>query len=687
MSILLRSHVVCNARARARDSAPVRPPQHAHRSSLIAGQGWTVLNGCYFIMVAISTVGYGDITPDTDEGKIFTIFFAVAGVGFIGNALGIILQWFLDQKEAAAKRGMKKMLAEASAAGDAVRVATGTTPHPDSPKKMPASSSPGSPLRPLLLQGSPAGSAGSPLAVAAPPAPDPAEDRRAGRAAAVVGPSVQLPPPTATSAGARPINPTVRMALPLPSISSTAAKSMRVAPDLGASGSEQGPVAGKQPPKLDKGRRSSTKGHKKVHGGGKNRPSMSAMQSLLARGAPVGVTAPQEQAGGRAHWHSATGAGASLGVTPGSAFEDSRATGGECGRGVANSSGCVASSGGVDANSSSSGAEGSAASDPAEARLQLEAAIAARDWITAGELQKQLDTLNFADVGSRVETAGAAGEGTGVAAAAPSAGAAAEAGVGGGNPNGGDSDRGGRGVDSGGKQETPGAATAKGGSETKESEDGKAEEAGGGECRGFADDDEEELEIIMRLTTRERLWACCSLQALRSKYDHIVRVLKCMTPVFVFLLLGLFMMLIEEWAFVDTMYYAVSTLTTIGFGDFSPQSKTGRTFAIFYLPFGVTIVSNVIGKLHELSNKANAKEEKGLSTMLAELQEVIDADEDGTVSSEEYVIFCLKKMNKVDQETLDILDSQFQALDADGSGELDQDDIEQLQDMALAQTQ
>ena len=53
-------------------------------------------------------------------------------------------------------------------------------------------------------------------------------------------------------------------------------------------------------------------------------------------------------------------------------------------------------------------------------------------------------------------------------------------------------------------------------------------------------------------------------------------------------------------------------------------------------------------------------------------------DNDGTVSPEEYIIFNLKKMGKVDEETLLLLRDQFSALDADGSGELDVDDISML---------
>ena len=48
------------------------------------------------------------------------------------------------------------------------------------------------------------------------------------------------------------------------------------------------------------------------------------------------------------------------------------------------------------------------------------------------------------------------------------------------------------------------------------------------------------------------------------------------------------------------------------------------------------------------------------------------------MTAEEYILFNLKKMGKVEDETLALLRDQFKALDADGSGELDADDIEML---------
>lgn len=60
------------------------------------------LDAFYFPVVSLLTVGYGDFTPQTDFGKLFTIFYLIFGVGILASFVSIIL------KGAAAKRTIKK---------------------------------------------------------------------------------------------------------------------------------------------------------------------------------------------------------------------------------------------------------------------------------------------------------------------------------------------------------------------------------------------------------------------------------------------------------------------------------------------------------------------------------------------------------------------------------------------------
>lgn len=44
---------------------------------------FTWVDAYYFSVVTLATVGYGDLTPHTDVGKIFTTFYILGGVGII----------------------------------------------------------------------------------------------------------------------------------------------------------------------------------------------------------------------------------------------------------------------------------------------------------------------------------------------------------------------------------------------------------------------------------------------------------------------------------------------------------------------------------------------------------------------------------------------------------------------------
>lgn len=44
-------------------------------------EGWRYIDSLYFSVATVTTVGYGDFVPQTDIGKIFTIFFSLIGIG------------------------------------------------------------------------------------------------------------------------------------------------------------------------------------------------------------------------------------------------------------------------------------------------------------------------------------------------------------------------------------------------------------------------------------------------------------------------------------------------------------------------------------------------------------------------------------------------------------------------------
>ncbi|NJL93242.1 MAG: two pore domain potassium channel family protein [Anaerolineae bacterium] len=63
----------------------------------------------------------------------------------------------------------------------------------------------------------------------------------------------------------------------------------------------------------------------------------------------------------------------------------------------------------------------------------------------------------------------------------------------------------------------------------------------------------------------------------------------------------LFFSLVEGWSLFDALYFSVITLTTIGYGDFAPQTVAGRAFTIAYIFFGLAIFGAFLALLSELT--------------------------------------------------------------------------------------
>jgi voltage-gated potassium channel len=48
---------------------------------------WDILDAIFFITVSVSTVGYGDLHPTTDNSRLFTAFFILFGLVFVLTAV------------------------------------------------------------------------------------------------------------------------------------------------------------------------------------------------------------------------------------------------------------------------------------------------------------------------------------------------------------------------------------------------------------------------------------------------------------------------------------------------------------------------------------------------------------------------------------------------------------------------
>jgi len=68
--------------------------------------------------------------------------------------------------------------------------------------------------------------------------------------------------------------------------------------------------------------------------------------------------------------------------------------------------------------------------------------------------------------------------------------------------------------------------------------------------------------------------------------------------VVILLLAGtIFYVKVERWTLLDALYFCVTTLTTIGFGEPAPVTALGKIFTILYVILGISILLGFIEKV------------------------------------------------------------------------------------------
>ena len=56
------------------------------------------IDSLYFSVITISTVGYGDIAPDTVAGKVFTMVYVIVGIGVFVALVSTIAHHLIEAK-------------------------------------------------------------------------------------------------------------------------------------------------------------------------------------------------------------------------------------------------------------------------------------------------------------------------------------------------------------------------------------------------------------------------------------------------------------------------------------------------------------------------------------------------------------------------------------------------------------
>jgi potassium channel subfamily K, other eukaryote len=136
---------------------------------------------------------------------------------------------------------------------------------------------------------------------------------------------------------------------------------------------------------------------------------------------------------------------------------------------------------------------------------------------------------------------------------------------------------------------------------------------------------------------------------------------------------------LQNLSLVDTIHLVTATLTTVGFGDLSPQTSIGKTFGIVWLLLSSLGLANMLGQWGELKlRRSEVEMTKQLmsSSMSEAVYDEIDADGDGRLDQVEYITYVLSKLGKTTPSEVRAICRRFEELDRDNSNYISRKELD-----------
>ncbi|CAK7346675.1 unnamed protein product [Dovyalis caffra] len=130
---------------------------------------------------------------------------------------------------------------------------------------------------------------------------------------------------------------------------------------------------------------------------------------------------------------------------------------------------------------------------------------------------------------------------------------------------------------------------------------------------------------------------------------------------------------LEKLDWVDSFYLAVTSVTTVGYGDFAFTTITGRCFAIIWLLVSTLAVARAFLYLAELRiDRRNRRIAKWVLQKKMTLGDLVaaDLDNDGSISKSEFVIYKLKEMGKIAEKDILQICNQFDSIYSTNCGKI-----------------
>ncbi|KAF3444986.1 hypothetical protein FNV43_RR14679 [Rhamnella rubrinervis] len=131
--------------------------------------------------------------------------------------------------------------------------------------------------------------------------------------------------------------------------------------------------------------------------------------------------------------------------------------------------------------------------------------------------------------------------------------------------------------------------------------------------------------------------------------------------------------LLEDMNWVDSFYLSVTSVTTVGYGDYAFTTIRGRCFAIVWLLISTFAVARAFLYLTEFRiDKRNRRIASWVLQKEVTLGDLVaaDLDNDGCISKSEFVIYKLKEMGKIAEKDILQVCKQFDSLEHNNYGKI-----------------
>lgn len=121
----------------------------------------------------------------------------------------------------------------------------------------------------------------------------------------------------------------------------------------------------------------------------------------------------------------------------------------------------------------------------------------------------------------------------------------------------------------------------------------------------------------------------------------------------------------------EAFYFSVITLTTVGFGDFTPESRVGRWVSIVWMIFGVCATATWVASMSSFLFEHETAKKQADAPSAEDLFGALDADHDGYLSRAEHHVYLLRQQGVLSDSMLKSLDEHFDTLDLSARGVVD----------------